>query len=74
MKRVSVVKAEEVSVKPFLIKDFIQDKETHRSVKKVTKKELKNLAESLGMEYTEEQIGFAKKLIIAYHNKYSEKR
>lgn len=70
----SVVKAKEVSAKPFLLKDFTQTKEIHRSVKKVTKKELKNLAESLGMEYTEEQIGFSKKLIIAYHNKYSEKR
>ena len=70
----TVVKADEVEVKPFLLKDFTQAKETQSSMKKVTKKELKNLAESLGMKYTDEQIGFAKKLITAYHNTYSEKR
>ena len=70
----TVVKADEVEVKPFLLKDFTQAKEIHRSMNKVTKKELKNLAESLGMEYTDEEIGFAKKLITAYHNAYSEKR
>ena len=70
----TVVKANEVEVKPFLLKDFTQAKETQCSMKKVTKKELKNLAESLGMEYTDEQIGFAKKLIIAYHDTYREKR
>ena len=69
-----MVKADEVEVKPFLLKDFTQAIETHSSMKKVTKKELKNLAESLGMKYTDEQIGFAKKLITAYHNTYREKR
>jgi len=74
LKRVSVVKANEVEVRPFLPEDFTQDKEIHSSMKKVTKKELKNLAESLGMKYTDEEIGFAKKLITAYMNTYSEKR
>ena len=59
----TVVKAHEVEVKPFLLKDFSQAKEIHSSMQKVTKKELKNLAESLGMKYTDEQIGFTKKLI-----------
>ena len=70
----TVVKADEVEVKPFLLKDFIQVKEIHSSMKKVSKKELKNLAESLGMKYTDEQIGFTKKLITVYLNTYSEKR
>lgn len=69
-----MVNANDVEVKPFLLKDFTQDKEIHSTMKKVTKKELKNLAESLGMEYTDKEIGFAKKLITAYHNTYSEKR
>ena len=69
-----MVKADEVEVKPFLLKDFTQVKEIPSSMKKVSKKELKNLAESLGMKYTDEEIGFAKKLITAYHNSYSEKR
>jgi hypothetical protein len=71
---VTVVKADEVEVKPFLLQDFIQIKEIDSSMKKVSKKELKNLAESLGMTYTDEQIIFTKKLITAYHNTYSEKR
>lgn len=74
MKRVRVVKADEVEIRPFHVKDFIQNKETYASMNKVTKKELKNLAESLGMPYTDEQIGFTKKLIIAYQNGSREKR
>ena len=58
----------EVEVKPFLLADFITNKEISDTIKKVTKKELKNLAEGLGMKYTDEQITFAKKLIIAFHN------
>lgn len=69
-----MVKADDVKIKPFLLKDFIQAKETQSNIKKVTKKELKNLAESLGMEYTDEQIGFTKKIITAYNNAYAEKR
>lgn len=65
---------DEVEVKPFLLEDFTQDKEIHSSMKKVTKKELKNLAESLGMTYTDEEIGFAKKLITAYLKHNIEKR
>lgn len=74
MRIVTVVRADEVEIKPFLLKDFTPVKEIHRSMKNVTKKELKNLAESLGMEYTDEQIGFTKKLIVAYENASREKR
>ena len=74
MKRVTVVKTNEVEIKPFFVEDFTQAKKIHSSMKKVTKKELKDLAESLGMKYTDEQIGFTKKLITAYHKTYSEKR
>lgn len=63
-----MVKAHEVEVKPFLLADFTSKKEIAINMKKVTKKELKNLAEGLGMKYTDEQITFTKKLIMAYHN------
>ena len=69
-----MVKTNEVEIKPFFVEDFTQAKKIHSSMKKVTKKELKNLAESLGVKYTDEEITFAKKLITAYHNTYSEKR
>ena len=66
MTRVTVKKADEVEVKPFLLEDFIQAKEIDDSMNKVTKKELKHLAESLDILYTEEEILFAKKMITAY--------
>lgn len=66
MRRVSVKKADEVEIKPFVLETFIDSEEINDTMKNVTKKELKNLAESLGMTYTEEEIIFAKKLIVAY--------
>jgi len=61
-----VVKNTEVEVKPFMIDDFTQNKETHASMKKVTKKELKVVAENLGLDYSDEDITFSKKLLNAY--------
>lgn len=69
-----MVKMDEVEVKPFFPEDFTRAKEIQSSMKKVTKRELRNLADSLGIKYTDEEIGFAKKLITAYHKTYSEKR
>ena len=69
-----MVKSGEVEVKPFFPEEFTQDNKIDNDMKKVSKKELKHLAESLGMKYTDEEIVFAKKLITAYHNSDSEKR
>ena len=66
MKKVSVVKNTEVEVKPFMLGDFTQHKETHASIKKVTKKELKILADNLSLEYSDIDITFSKKLLNAY--------
>ena len=60
------MKADSVEVKPFVLSDFIQDKETQSTIKKVTKKGLKHLADDLGLAYDEKQITFAKKLLTAY--------
>ena len=64
-----MVKASEVEVKPFVLDDFTQDKETHGSMKKVTKKELRTLADDLGLKYEDSDIIFTKKLITAYLKK-----
>ena len=64
-----MVKASEVKVKPFVLDDFIQDKETHGSIKKVTKKELRTLAGNLGLKYVDSDIVFTKKLMTAYLKK-----
>lgn len=66
MKRVEIVKANEVEVKPFILDDFTQHKAPYSMIKKVTKKELKNLADDLGLTYDDAQIVFTKKLLSAY--------
>ena len=66
MKKIEVVKAGEVEVKPFIVDDFIPHKAAYNSMHKVTKKELRNLAEDLGLAYDDAQIVFAKKMMNAY--------
>jgi len=66
LKKVAVLKAGEVEVKPFILDDFISHKSAYSSMNKVTKKELRNLAEDLGLAYDDAQIVFAKKLLNAY--------
>ena len=66
MKKVEVVKADEVEVKPFILDDFTQPKVQHSMMNKITKKELKNLADDLGLAYDDAQIIFTKKLLSAY--------
>lgn len=61
-----MVKADEVEVKPFILDDFIQHKVQQNTMNKVTKKELKNLADDLGLVYDDAQIVFTKKLLSAY--------
>ena len=66
MKKIEVVKANEVLVKPFILDDLIQEDLRDDVTKKVTKKELKHLADDLGLAYDDAQIVFAKKLLNAY--------
>ena len=69
MKKVEVVKANEVEVTPFVLGDFTaNDIETIVS-EPVSKKELKSLAEELDLTYDDGQITFTKKLINAYIKK-----
>jgi hypothetical protein len=66
LKKVEVVKANEVEIKPFVLSDFIHNKEDEYSIEKISKKELKKLAKEIGLKYSDEQIQFTKKLIEAY--------
>jgi len=66
LRKIEVVKAGEVEVKPFIVDDFIPDKAAYSSMYKITKKELRNLAEDLGLAYDDAQIVFAKKMMNAY--------
>jgi len=66
LKKAEVVRADEVEVKPFILDDFIQHETQHSLMNKITKKELKHLADDLGLVYDDSQIIFAKKLLNAY--------
>jgi hypothetical protein len=66
LKKVEVLKANEVNVKAFILRDFIQKKEPISAMRTVSKKEIKALAKEIGIEHTDEEIRFAKKIITAY--------
>jgi len=70
LKIVEVVKSNEVVEEPFCLNDFtthinIVDSKENIS-RTVSKKELRYLAKKLNLEYSNEQIDFAKKIIKAY--------
>lgn len=67
------VKKSEVKVKPFYLDDFTQDKETRGSMKKVTKKELRKIANDLGLAYEDSDIIFTKKLMTAFLERLQKK-
>ena len=66
MKNVTVVKENEVESRPFILDDFTVDKAKSVSMKKITKKELKILAKELGLNYDNENLAFARKLLNAH--------
>ena len=66
MKKAKIVKSDEVEVHAFMLADFIQNKATRDTMAKVSKKELKCLAQTLGLAYDDAQIVFAKRLLSAY--------
>jgi len=63
LKKIAVLQENEVIVKTFDIKDFIQNKVKSNTMKKVTKKELRIVADRLNLRYSDKEIIFAKKLI-----------
>jgi len=66
LKKVEVVKAVEVEIKPFIVSDFTHNRENVHRIEKVSKKELKRLAREIGLKYSDGEIQFTKKLIEAY--------
>jgi len=72
-----MVKKSDVEVKPFILDDFTQDKEqpmvNDGSIKKVTKKALKSLADEIGLTYADADIDFTKKLMTAYMKKIGKR-
>ncbi len=66
MKKVEVVKANEIEIKPFIVSDFTQNRENPDRIEKVSKKELKKLAKEIGLDHNDDKIQFTKKLIEIY--------
>ena len=64
-----MVKGSEVEIQTFNLEDFIQDKESRATIITITKKELKKLADSLGLDYADKDIVLSKKLLNAYLSK-----
>lgn len=65
MKKVSILQDETLDIKPFVLDEFISKESTSY----VSKKEIKELASMLGLDYNAESISFAKKILNAYLDK-----
>jgi hypothetical protein len=66
LKKAEVVNVKEVEIKPFNVSDFTHSKENLLHIENVSKKELKRLAKESGLQYSDREILFSKKLIEAY--------
>ncbi len=64
-----MVQANEVEVTPFVLEDFTTSDSVSVVFEPVSKKELKSLANELGLAYDDATVAFAKKLINSYIKK-----
>ena len=69
MRKIEVVCGEEVETKPLDLREFTVQYVENGMWKRVNKKELREIAERLGLSYDDAQITFAKKLMNAYMKK-----
>ena len=69
MRKIEVVRAEEVEVKALDLHRFTVRHRLEKISRRVSKKELKKIAEDLGLAYDDARISFAKKLMNAYMEK-----
>jgi len=49
LKKAKIVTSDEVNVQPFVLSDFMKDKAPRDTMAKVSKQELKSLAQTLGL-------------------------
>ena len=66
MKKIEVLQASGVEVKPFVASNFVQACTDMPMSGKVSKKVLKRLAKEQGLSFDDESLTFAKKLLEAY--------
>ena len=63
MKRAKLRKAGTVQVTPLEITDFTEAKAKPVTMEKITKKQIRQAAEEMGLPYEEEYVVFAKKVL-----------
>ncbi len=68
MKRAEVFKAGSMKTRPVVPEDFIEAEAKSVTMEKISKKQIRTMAEELGLAYDEAQVSFAKK-ILAYWQK-----
>ena len=66
MKKVTLVQASEVEVKPFNLADFSAQKADEKKEEKISKKTVRRLAKEMGLRPSDEELLLAKKLLEAY--------
>ena len=66
MKIVGTVSLSKIKLKPLDLNHFSKEESAKCLERKISKKHLKSLADELGLFYTEEQINFTKKMMLAY--------
>lgn len=64
-----MVRSKEVEVKPLDPGAFTEEHTLPGAVRTLSKKEIREIAEGLGLSYDDTQIAFAKKLLNAYIKK-----
>ncbi len=72
MRKAEVVKSREVEVRPLDLKVFAVEYTEEETARSISKKEIRELADALGLTYDDAQTTFAKKIMNAYMKK--EKR
>lgn len=63
MKRAKLRRAGTVHVTPLEITDFTEAKAKPVTMEKITKKQIRQAAEEMGLPYEEEHVAFAKKVL-----------
>jgi hypothetical protein len=69
MKRAQILKAGSIKVRPLTTEDFMMPDVKPARMEKVTKKQIREMAEEMGLAYDEEKILFARKILTHWMKK-----
>jgi len=66
MPKIKLVSASKVDIKPFILEKFNLNQDKSSKIEKVSKKELEDIANELGLAFSKEDLVFTKKILRAY--------